>query len=82
MPKVPPGSQAPAANDVDLKDITLLETFAEQYPHIANESRLRWLIYRRKSNGIEASGALLKRGGRWYVVTPRLRDWLLQDEGA
>jgi len=78
MPKV---SLAPPAvsDDIDLEDIIFLEAFHKQYPNIANEARLRWWIFHRKSNGLESSGAIIKRAGRWFVVVPRIKAWLLSD---
>jgi len=76
MPKV--STMPPVvADDIGLADIKTLEAFVEQHPDIANESRFRWWIFHRKSNGLESSGAVIKRAGRWYVVVPRLKAWLL-----
>ena len=63
--------------DIGLEDIVSFDAFHKQFPNIANESRLRWWIFHRKSNGLEASGAIIKRAGRWFVVVPRLRNWIL-----
>ena len=81
MPKVSTARLAAdtSAADIDLKDIVSFDAFHTQYPNIANESRLRWWIFHRQSNGLEASGALIKRAGRWFVVVPRLRNWILSD---
>jgi hypothetical protein len=82
MPKVSATPQVVAvaqADDIGLEDIKSLDAFFNRYPDIADESRARWWIFHRKSNGLEASGALVKRAGRWFVVVPRLRDWLLTD---
>ena len=65
-------------DEVDLDDIQELGSFLRRYPDIANEPRARWWIYQRKINGLESSGAVIKRSGRWFVVVPRLRDWLLR----
>jgi len=67
------------ADAIDLKDIVSFDAFHKEFPNIANESRLRWWIFHRKSNGLEASGAIIKRSGRWFVVVPRLRNWILSD---
>ena len=68
---------AVVADDIDLDDIKTLEAFVDKHPDIANESRFRWWIFHRKSNGLESAGAVIKRAGRWYVVVPRLKAWLL-----
>jgi len=79
MPKV--STAAPAA-DIGLEDIVSFDVFVKKHSNIANESRLRWWIFHRKSNGLEASGAIIKRAGRWFVVLPRFRNWLLSDQAA
>jgi len=70
------------ADDVRLDDILELDKFVGRYPDLVTESRLRWLIFNRRTNGIEKSGAVFKRYGRWHAVVPRYRDWLLRDDGA
>jgi hypothetical protein len=74
-------SAVPAHIDLDgigLDDIHAFDAFCKRYPDIANEARLRWWIFHRKSNGIEKSGAVVKRAGRWYVVVPRMKNWILE----
>jgi hypothetical protein len=45
-------------------------------------ARLRWLWYRRADNGIEASGALVKSGGRVLVNRKRYASWLAGNRAA
>lgn len=72
-------SGGPASDDdLSLDDIQGLKPFCKRYPDIADESRLRWWIFHRKSNGLEASGAVLKKNGRWFIVVPRMKTWILQ----
>lgn len=66
-----------ALDDISIEDIKALEAFIEKHPELATEPRFRWWIFHRKTNGLEASGAVIKRAGRWYVVVPRLKSWLL-----
>jgi len=66
-----------AETSISLDDIQSLEAFTKRYPDIANEARLRWWIFHREVNGLRASGALIKRNGRWFVVGPRMKVWLL-----
>ena len=76
MPKV--STPPPVViDDLDLDDIKSLDSFVKAHPDIVTEPRIRWLIFNRKSNGLESSGAVIKRAGRWYVVVPRLKAWLL-----
>jgi hypothetical protein len=71
--------QALPADDIGLDDIQTFDAFCKRYPDITNEARLRWWIYHRASNGLEKSGAIVKRAGRWYVVVPRMKNWILSD---
>ena len=83
MPKVATTPKVSADTDeIALQDIVSFDAFHKKFPDIANESRLRWWIFHRKANGLEASGAIIKRAGRWFVVVPRLRNWLLSDGSA
>ena len=80
MPRIPTApSVAEDADGIGLEDILSFDAFHKQFPNIANESRLRWWVYHRRSNGLEASGALIKRAGRWFIVVPRIKAWLLAD---
>jgi hypothetical protein len=63
--------------DIDLDDIQTLEAFCNRFGDIATESRMRWLIFNREANGLAASGAIIKKVGRWHVVVPRMKNWLL-----
>jgi hypothetical protein len=73
-------AQVHSPDDIGLDEIQSFESFCKRYPDIANEARLRWWIFHRKSNGLAASGALVKRSGRWFVVLPRLKEWILRDD--
>lgn len=61
---------------VDL-ELCLLSRYLLANPHIFTEQQARWWLFNRKKNGIERSGAMIKKGGRWYVNVPRLREWIL-----
>ncbi len=65
-----------------MDDISSLKHFARSHPNIANENQLRWWIFKRDTNGIESSGAIIKKQNRWYVNIPKLREWILQGEKA
>ena len=64
-------------SDVSLDDIFPLAEFIKRYPQHGDEDAWRWKIFNRSHNGLAESGAVVKRAGRWNVVLPRLRDWLL-----
>lgn len=63
-----------------LDDIMALTAFVERYPDIVSEQQIRWQIFKRTSNGLADSGAISKRGGKWYIVIPKFRQWLLESE--
>jgi hypothetical protein len=65
------------ADDLRLDDILTLEAFCNRYSDLTNEARMRWWIFNRETNGLAASGAIVKKGGRWHVVPPRMKHWLL-----
>lgn len=64
-----------------LDDMMSLPKFCERYSDICSLSRARWLIFNRKTNGIEEAGAVIKTGGRWLVVLPRFKAWLMAGGG-
>ena len=63
-----------------LDDIMALTAFAKRYQDIVTEQQIRWQIFKRKQNGLADSGAITKKGGKWYVVIPKYRQWLLESE--
>lgn len=70
-----------ATEQVSLDDLMSLTAFVRRYSDIANEPRARWWIFHRETNGLAKSGALVKRGGRWFFVVPKFRDWLIAGNG-
>ena len=63
-----------------LDDIMALKLFCERYPDIVSAKQIRWQIFKRKLNGLADSGAISKKGGKWFVVVPKYRKWLLESE--
>lgn len=65
------------STDVGINDVVRLDLFLERYPAIwRSPSQAKWAIYNREYNGLAQSGALTKRGNRWFVVVPRLVEWV------
>ena len=58
-------------------DVCTLKHFIAHNAHLATENQVRWWIFKKGSNGIEAAAALVKKGGRWYVNIPKLKEWIL-----
>jgi hypothetical protein len=65
-----------------LDEIMSLSRFLERYPDLFTENQIRWLYFHRKINGLEQSGAVIKRNGRLFVVIPRIRTYLVDQEEA
>ena len=65
-----------------LGEVMSLRAFAKQHPDLATEGALRWWIHQRENNGIVRSGALVKRAGRWFVVAPKMHDWILSGDSG
>ena len=66
-----------STDGIELDLILPLEKFCERFSDLTTEPRMRWLIFNRAANGLETSGAIVRRCDRWHVVVPRYRDWLL-----
>ncbi len=65
-----------------MDEVSSLKYYLNNHPNIANENQMRWWIFNRDSNGIETSGAIVKKQNRWFVNPPKMREWLLQGEQA
>ena len=65
-----------------MDDIEALPHFVENHPNVASENQIRWWIYQREQNGIERFGAVVKKGRRWFVNLPKLREWILAGDEA
>jgi hypothetical protein len=63
-----------------MDDIMALTVFCERYKDITTEQQLRWQIFKRTQNGLAASGAITKKGGKWFVIIPKYRAWLLESD--
>lgn len=67
-------------SEVRLDDLMTVPAFLRRYPDIQTEQGLRWQIFNRDKNGLKDSGAIVKKGGRWFVNLPRYRDWVLDSD--
>lgn len=61
----------------NLDDVMRLTQFCKRYPDLLTEKQLRWALFKREHNGLEASGAVVKKGGKWFVIVPNIRSWVL-----
>ena len=50
--------------------------FAAKYPDLMSITQLRWILARRAENGLQASGAVVRKGRSLWIDASRFRDWL------
>jgi hypothetical protein len=50
-------------------------SLARQWPAVS-EHKLRWWIRNRQTNGLQKSGAAVKKVGRWYLNPEKLERWI------
>jgi hypothetical protein len=57
--------------------------FVESFPNLGlSLQALRWLLFHRQVNGLEASGAILKLGQRRLLIdVEKFHEWLQQQNG-
>jgi hypothetical protein len=71
-----------ASQPVDVSDFLTIKGAIGAFPLLGSEASWRWRIFRRHENGLLASRAIAKRGGRWFICRPRLAAWLAGDGAA
>ncbi len=71
--------QAEAASG-ELDGLMLIKPFCARFSDLVSEPQIRWQIFNRETNGVSKSRAVVKKGGRWIIVVPRYRDWILSGE--
>ena len=64
----------------DLQSLKTVRQLCEEYPHLFTEGSLRWLIFRRKTNGFDR--CVLHIGRRLYIDLEALRHWLAEHRGS
>ncbi len=64
----------------DLNSLKTVRQLCEEYPHLFSEGSLRWLIFRRKTNGFDR--CVLHLGRRLYIDLEALRNWLAEHRGT
>lgn len=62
--------------DVHANDFLTVRAFAQSFPNHGTESSLRWIIFNSSLNGLDESGAIVRRGRRVFIVVPRYLAWL------
>ena len=64
----------------DLQSLKTVRQLCEEYPHLFSEGSLRWLIFRRETNGFDR--CVLHVGRRLYIDVEALRQWLAEHRGS
>ena len=60
-----------------LKHLYTFNKFHEQHPWLGSKSSLRWCLFHRESNGLSASGAVIKVGQRRLLIDAvKFEAWL------
>ena len=60
--------------DFTLDDLATPKQFSKRYPDLVeSESRLRYLLRNRRSNGLDV--AVLTRGHKLWLIKPRVLEW-------
>jgi len=59
-----------------------VKSFVSRFPDLGkSEAAIRWDLFNSKHNGLDEYGAVLRKGRRTWIVVPRYRDWLFNQEG-
>jgi hypothetical protein len=66
-----------ATEEIRPDDLLPPNAFAARYPNLTTPGGLRWQIFCANQNGLEAAGAIVRRGRRVFVVVPRYMDWMV-----
>lgn len=74
---------APRAKAVPAPSHTLLTVrqLSEQQPGLT-VGGIRWDLFHRATNGLEASGAVVRRGRKILIDQERYLEWLVNGRGA
>ncbi len=64
----------------DLQSLKTVRQLCEEHPHLFSEGSLRWLIFRRKTNGFDR--CVLHVGRRLYIDLEVLRQWFAEHRGS
>lgn len=66
-----------ATHDLTLDDFVAAKDLPNAYPKLfRSKFQIDWLIRHRETNGLEASGALVRFGKEWMFVLPRFVVYL------
>lgn len=68
---------AASANAVRPDDLLTVRDMAMRYPNLGTVATFRWQIFNETNNGLAEAGAVVRRGGKVFIVVPRYLDWVL-----
>ena len=64
------------------EDVLPVSTLVANFPNLGSAGSIRWQIFCAGQNGLEESGAIIRRGSRVFVVLPRYMRWLTRRQRA
>lgn len=67
---------------LSLDDIITIDELVEANNKLLTKPQLQWLCKQRRQNGLEASGAILKRGRKLYIRKKEFTQWFLSKKGG
>ncbi len=79
-PRHPAGKGGAARSLPDLQSLRTVRQLCEEYPQLFTEGSLRWIIFRRKTNGFDR--CVLHVGRRLFIDLEELRQWLGAHRGS
>ena len=63
-------------------ELFAIRPFVERHPNLFTEPRIKWALRNRKTNGLDAAGAVFEsRGGELLIREPSFISWWLQLDG-
>lgn len=65
-----------ATSELHPDDFLTVRAFVSKHPNHGTQSSLRWIIFNSSLNGLDESGAIVRRGRRVFIVVPRYLAWL------
>lgn len=65
-----------------MPNLETVRTLAQKYPNVLTEGGLRWEIFNSDKNGLDKSGAIIRRGRKLFLDADRYFCWLYNQNEA
>ena len=63
-----------------MNDLVIKNKFIEQNKNLFTKDQLDWWIRKRESNGLEESGAIVKKFNRWWINPQKFAECMQQGD--